>query len=362
VGTQWHTVGTLAHKRRSPLRLDLLIENFFGQKVEKIRVDTLKGDASSRSYHRVTMPSGFIPKTFVVMELPEDTLGSDEAVGDAVPGELPFLNVGRYLASGGLRVPKIYFDAVDRGALFLEDFGDELFSNKVNGGQEGSTRLWYGAAVDLLAQMHEVMWPVPEGCLAGKRRFDYELLRWELDHYREWGNEALLGRKLPPSIREPLDEALDRLAEEVANLPTGFVHRDYQSRNLMVIDDSPSPESLAIIDFQDAFVGPRIYDLVALLNDSYVDIPATLKEEMIERYAKRRNLRPDELQREFHLVTVQRKLKDGGRFVFIDRVKNNSSFLKYVDGSFERVRQSLNALSDCETLKWALAKGDPARF
>ena len=87
-----------------------------------------------------------------------------------------------------------------------------------------------------------------------------------------------------------------------------------------------------------------------------------LKEEMVQRYAARMSLDSSAILTEFRLVTVQRKLKDGGRFVFIDRVKRNPSFLQYVDGSFARVRHALENLPGHEALKAALAEADPEHF
>ncbi|MBW2276682.1 MAG: phosphotransferase [Deltaproteobacteria bacterium] len=344
------------------MELGPLLAKVYGDGFSPAEVVTLEGDASSRRYHRVHAPPGFAPATLIVMELPEDALGSDEAISGDTATELPFLNVARHLAAADLRVPAIYFDAVDDGAVLLEDLGDETFAKRVLARDPAELESWYLAAADLLTAVHDAMWPVPEGCLAETRCFDYELLRWELDHYREWGAEALFERVLDPSLRARLDKELDALAQEVESLPRGFVHRDYQSRNLMVVGQAPEPASLAIIDFQDALEGPRVYDLVALLNDSYVDVPDQTKRRVISRYAELRGLPADEISREFDLVTVQRKLKDGGRFVFIDRVKHNPSFLPYVDVSFGRVRQALTRLPGHEGLKHVLAEVDPARF
>jgi hypothetical protein len=98
-----------------------------------------------------------------------------------------------------------------------------------------------------------------------------------------------------------------------------FVHRDYQSRNLMV----RASGAICWIDFQDALLGPRVYDLVALLNDSYQEFDRAFVEARLDEFAAAAGLGKDEralLGREFDYVTVQRKLKDAGRFVFIDRV------------------------------------------
>jgi N-acetylmuramate 1-kinase len=343
------------------MQLDTLISRLCEGPTKIAKLETLKGDASSRRYHRVVLEPGALPARLVVMELPADALKSDEATVGGPPAELPFLNVCRHLAAAGVRVPAVYLDAVGDGAVLLEDLGDETFARRVQAVGADGMAVWYGAAVDLLAKLHAAMWPIPAGCEAAHREFDVPLLRWELDHYREWGAEALLG-PLDPARRARLDGAFDALAAEIAQLPRGFVHRDYQSRNLMVVGDEPRAESLVVIDFQDALAGPRVYDLVALLNDSYVDVPFDLQRRVIARYAERRGLDAAELAREFDLVTVQRKLKDGGRFVFIDRVKGNPSFLPYVDVSFGRVRAALGRIDGHEPLKAALAETDPARF
>src|SRR4029079_18652976 len=118
----------------------------------------------------------------------------------------------------------------------------------------------------------------------------------------------------------------ERRAKRVAALPQGFVYREYQSRNIMVVD----ARRLVWIDFQDALLGPRVYDLVALLNDSYQEFDRAFVEARMAEYAKEAGIDPaeqDALLGEFDLVTVQRKLKDAGRFVFIDRTKQNPSFL-----------------------------------
>ena len=297
----------------------------------------------------------------MVMALPGDPFASDEAQGSAMPTELPFVDVARHLSERGVRVPAVYLDATADGVLLIEDLGDLQLQDMVRGGDETTVLAWYEAAESFLAKIHRVMWPMPTTSIAGRRTFGFELLRWELDHYREWGVEAVFGRLAAP-VRDRLDEAFDDFAQEIDALPKGFVHRDYQSRNLMVLSEVPAMESLSVIDFQDAFIGPRIYDLVALLNDSYVSLSWEIKDAVIARYADHLGLDAATLEDEFHLVTVQRKLKDGGRFVFIDRVKNNPGYLGFVEGSFRRAKESLARLSGHEALKRALEAADPKRF
>ena len=70
-------------------------------------------------------------------------------------------------------------------------------------------------------------------------------------------------------------------------------------------------------------------------------------------------LDPEALLAEFHLQTVQRKLKDAGRFVFIDRVKGNPSFLPYVKPSLAYVRAALERSPGLAPLHEVLARYVP---
>jgi aminoglycoside/choline kinase family phosphotransferase len=117
----------------------------------------------------------------------------------------------------------------------------------------------------------------------------------------------------------------------------------------------------AVIDFQDALLGPRQYDLVALLRDSYVDLPADLVDRMIARYLRALArlggpvLDPVAFRATFNLLTVQRKLKDAGRFVFIDRVKKNPGFLPSIPLSLRYVRDAFSRRPDLAELQAVLA-------
>jgi aminoglycoside/choline kinase family phosphotransferase len=117
----------------------------------------------------------------------------------------------------------------------------------------------------------------------------------------------------------------------------------------MVVASQRGPFDLAWVDFQDALLGPRVYDLVALLSDSYQEFDPGFIEERLDEYAAAARLGNGEralLGREFDWVTVQRKLKDAGRFIYIDRTHKNPSFLPFVEPTIEKARAALSRLSD----------------
>jgi aminoglycoside/choline kinase family phosphotransferase len=120
-----------------------------------------------------------------------------------------------------------------------------------------------------------------------------------------------------------------------------------------------------VIDFQDALLGPRQYDLVALLRDSYVELEPAFVEAMLRRYLDRLaaeggpRLEYGPFREVFDLLTIQRKLKDAGRFVFIDRVKGNPGFLVSIPASLRYVREAFARRDDLAELHEVLARHVP---
>ncbi|MFP4599537.1 MAG: aminoglycoside phosphotransferase family protein [Persicimonas sp.] len=338
-------------------------------------LENLGGHASLRIYWRVQLPQGPLldsaqaPRgeyTQMAMVLPQSdqALKSEEGMSsqDTPPDELPFVNVHRYLDSIGAPVPDIDLVDMDLGVLLLEDLGDRTFEDAVDelrSSQDIEPEEREDAFLDLyrepiellvdfqsrvLRSMVDASFGTNDDCVGFERGFDRELLRWELDHYLEWGLDARLQdtEKLD-THRDALNAIFDRLVDDLLGYQQTLVLRDYQSRNLMHKGDD-----WFIIDFQDALKGPAIYDLVALLRDSYIELNELQVDRLLHDYiamGEQRGLPwcadEDAVIEAFYLQTIQRKLKDAGRFVYIDRVKGNPSFLQYYDSSIRYVKEAI---------------------
>lgn len=338
------------------MKLDTLLRQVYGAPVIADPPVPLKQDASSRSYFRVAV-GGRDPATVVVMQMGADPRASDVHTDRERYDEIPFLNVRRFLARGGLPVPRVLAQDEAESLIALEDLGDLTLERVLLGTPPDQWERWYARALDLLVAFQALGREPDPGCQAFSRAFDFRQLRWELDHFTEWGLEAR-GIEPTPAQRAVLDHHFDRIADELASAERFLVHRDFQSRNLMV-----QAEALRLIDFQDALMGPRAFDLVCLLCDSYLEVDPALQRSMIERYAGLTSLgdeRYEALVRQFQLQAVQRKLKDAGRFVFIQRVKGNDSFLHYIEPSLVHVRRALAALPELADLAEVLADLTPA--
>jgi aminoglycoside/choline kinase family phosphotransferase len=122
---------------------------------------------------------------------------------------------------------------------------------------------------------------------------------------------------------------------------------------------------LVVIDFQDALLGPRQYDLVALLRDSYVELDWAFVDGMLDRYlaAFQREtgqaIDPRSFKDFFDLLTVQRKLKDAGRFEYINRVKGNPGFLVSIPASLRYVKSALGRRGELSSMREIIARYVP---
>jgi len=302
----------------------------------------MKGGASTRRFFRVPWGKD---KSAVAMFVPGQA--THEIHKDRPHVRWPFIEVRDLLAERGIRVPAILADGTEQGWLVVEDLGDDTVANYLLR-SPSEKRAIYQLAVRDLARAQRRLSTLPDSSIVQRRAFDHDLLRWEIEHFMEWG---VLARDIRVSSddRALFELIAERLATKIAGWPRGFVHRDYQSRNLMVVAAEVEPVTLAWIDFQDALLGPRVYDLVALLSDSYQEFDRSFIEERLDEYAAHMELASTEraaLGREFDFVTVQRKLKDAGRFVFIERTHHNPAFLPFVEPTIKKARAAIARLDD----------------
>lgn len=294
----------------------------------------LKGGGSSRRFLRVRGSTASV----VLMVVPV----KPGAVPDRTSGHEPFVEIRDTLAEHGIRVPKIYAEARERGVLVVEDLGDDTLAQFVSGHPEMKETVYRTAIADLV-RAQQALTALPEGSIINQRAFDEGLLLKEIQHFCDWALVAR-GIRLSSEQQRRFDRAAHFLATEITSWPRGFVHRDYQSRNLMVRASSEGLPELTWIDFQDALLGPRVYDLVALLMDSYQHLSRAFVRAKLDQYGKLMGLSPRERTRldlEFDLVTVQRKLKDAGRFIYFDRVNSDPSFLQFVEPTMNIVMEAL---------------------
>jgi aminoglycoside/choline kinase family phosphotransferase len=301
------------------------------------RVSVASADASFRRYFRVSRgdvdPAAWAPKA--------DTL----IVMDAPPGKedvAPFLKVSMLLEQAGAHVPHVHAADLKRGFVVMEDLGDTQYLSLLRTGR-GVDKL-YGEALTTLANIQV------RGlrAAAALEPYDRAPLERELDLMPEWFLRKHLGLDLSPEERALLTVTNEILINEALLQPQVFVHRDFHSRNLMVLPESRTDyRGPGVIDFQDALRGPIGYDLVSLLKDCYI----SWSRERVERWVRgyRRvlgnlgaNVGDSEYQfmRWFDLIGVQRHLKVLGVFSRLWHRDGKIGYLADLPLTFEYVRDA----------------------
>lgn len=267
-------------------------------------IKPLKGDASFRRYLRVAVQT----QRYIVMDAPPDKEPMHT-----------FLTLGPQFRSQGIRTPQIYEANESLGFALLEDFGDTLMLDQLT--PEAADKL-YQSAFDILHHLHQWQ-PMPVLPL-----FNHAHMLQEMSLFKTWFLQAYLQLSLQDDEEKMLDDVFAHLALTISQQPQYVIHRDYHSRNLMVIEpDGP----LGVIDFQDAMIGPIAYDLVSLLNDCYIQWPYEQVRSWIKdfyqqsRSAQRLSLA--EFQQAFDYCGLQRHIKVLGVFCRLHLRDNKSNYL-----------------------------------
>jgi hypothetical protein len=150
---------------------------------------------------------------------------------------------------------------------------------------------------------------------------------------------------MPSAIRGALHEYLIASALEQ---PQICVHRDYHSRNLMV----RGADSLGVLDFQDAVIGPVTYDLVSLLRDCYVAWPEQQVEDWMSGYYQRLldaqlvDCSLEQFRRWFDWMGMQRHLKAIGIFARLHLRDGKPGYLKDIPRTLSYLLTQANAYTE----------------
>lgn len=263
----------------------------------------LPAGLSTRRFFRITLSGAPIASAIARVDS-EDERGSGP--------EPPMEPLRRFLAEAGYPVPARHGGGPlevggDRATHveFLQDLGDQSLERAARGAEPPALRELYREACSLPARLQRLSDPI--GGLEAFARHFPDFLSLKEERFATLGLPTLLGRAPSEGEHAALREGFARIREMALEAPERLAHRDFQSSNLLL-----TPAGLVTIDFQGAFLAPPEYDLVCLLQDSYVELPegwgASLALEA--RSALPDPPEPALFLRRFDLLTLARKAKD----------------------------------------------------
>lgn len=308
-----------------------IISRYFERAEDDFLIEPITGGASTREYFRVIIP-----------RLPTHASGvlmlQDKRFNLA---DSDFYQVADLLRRLNLPAPMIYQEFSKDGAFYLQDLGivhlHDLVA-EVKDDDEFVASL-YEQAIDHLIVLQTRAKAYSKGIKAFERAFDQEKLLWEMDFMLKHFASSFASWAPGKAEKDILDKFFGELVSQIAALPRVLCHRDYHSKNLLLWN-----EQLFIIDFQDARMGPHVYDLVSLLGDSYVEIGSGLRHRLISYYADKHpefdQTKLDLLFEQYSLVAIQRHLKHLGTFGYLESMGDKSS-VQYIPGTIAFIEDNL---------------------
>ena len=275
--------------------------------VEPMQISPLAGDAGFRRYYRTnTVPS------LIAVDSPP-----------AKENNSAYVNIAHALQSQMVRTPIIYAVNEEQGFMLLEDFGEHLLLPALN---QQSVDSLYGQAETCLLKIQQLQ---PNKQIFPN--YNSQRLRDEMALFPHWFVGELLGNSLHKDETAMLERLFTSLVENALQQPQVLVHRDYHSRNLMLLADG----DMGVIDFQDAVSGPVTYDLVSLLKDCYIRWPATMVRQRALAFKQRLlaadsglDIEDQQFLRWFDLMGLQRHIKVMGIFARLALRDGKHSYLQ----------------------------------
>ena len=310
-------------------------------------------DASFRRYFRASFADGSPSR--IVMDAPPEK----EDVK-------PWLHVAELFRAAGAHVPEVLAQDLDQGFLLLSDLGSTTYLQALQAQDDPqqaarSAHQLYAEALGALAAIQCASRPgvLPE--------YDRALLSRELQLFPEWYIARHKGVTLTDAETAMLDTAFERILAVNLAEPQVFVHRDYHSRNLKLLDPADGlGANPGIIDFQDAVFGPISYDLVSLFKDAYIHWDEDFILDMLIRYwetARKLGLpvRAEfaDFHRDFEWMGVQRHIKVLGIFARLCHRDGKDGYLADMPLVMDYLRRACKRYRDLGPLLKLLDRLEP---
>lgn len=298
------------------------------------QLQKIHSDGSTRRFWRL----GRADKALCVITAPAGRSSADLAEARSA------WKIGRHLQQKGVPVPELYGCDAENGVLLFEDLGDvRLHDILVRPGAEpldtGTRRDYYQSVLEHLATMQLVgadgfdpawCWDSP--------RYDVALmLERESGYFLRAFWRGFLGQEDTGGAEEELRD----IAEVAGKASTDFfLHRDFQSRNIMIKDGK-----IRFIDFQAGRLGPLGYDVASLLIDPYVALAPKFQEELLNFHgaliAARSPGSEGDFFKYYSFLALQRNLQIIGAFAFLSKVRGKDFFMAYIRPALLSLRDRL---------------------
>jgi aminoglycoside/choline kinase family phosphotransferase len=296
----------------------------------------LQGDGSKRTFWRV---STFSPdKSFIAMANPAID-------ASAIAENNAYLRIGEHLRTKGIPIPEIYCFDLQKGWFLMEDMGEISLQDYVLTSDDPMP-VYKEVLRNLISLQIKGAEDFHSRWCCQTERYDRKvMLHYEADYFtRAFLHGYLHLKKEWPELHPSFEYLADKASEADSSF---FMHRDFQSRNIMMSQDRPG-----IIDWQGGRFGPLGYDLASLIIDPYTNLSGQKREAILEEYLRLLDeCRPDlthSFMGHFYHLAILRNLQILGAFSYLSRVMGKTYFEAYIPVAAKRLRELVGEISNAK--------------
>lgn len=307
------------------------------ENIQPTNFHMISGDASFRRYFRFSSNEC----SYLAVDAPPATEKNQQ-----------FVTLSREISRTGIRVPEVIAQDFESGFLLIEDFGNAMFSDCLT--EQKASHL-YKQALAVLPNLQKLTHPDASGTEYNLPSYNQGLLQVEAEMFSHWLLKVHLDLSTTKAQNQLIEHLQRYLAIIFASQPQVGVHRDFHSRNLMLLNDNKNNSiEIGVIDFQDMVKGPLTYDMVSLLRDCYVTWPDEFVEQQLRDLHHSAYQQYDWLtfKHWFDCTGIQRHLKAAGIFARLCHRDKKPHYLKDIPVALNYVVSVAKQLSQDHELRW----------
>ena len=245
---------------------------------------------------------------------------------------MAFLTFSQNFKDAGLNVPEIYASDVENHVYLQQDLGDITLYAFLQGVRKGvdfpeELKTFYKKSLHALVDFQikgrdavdfDQCYPRPA--------FDRQSMLWDLHYFKYYFLKLARVSFDEQLLEDDYNQLIDYLLQAEHDY---FLYRDVQSRNIMVCDGEPW-----FVDYQGGRRGALQYDAASLLFDAKADIPAPVREELLEYYmdvlSESISVNRDEFRNLFYGYVYIRIMQAMGAYGFRGFYERKEHFLKSI--------------------------------
>lgn len=259
-----------------------------------------------------------------------------------------YTNILFFLQKLNINVPKLIYNDKKSHRLIVEDLGNKTLYSTCK--KHINIKL-YKKAIDEILNLHlkgkKIYNKVP---FSISKKFNYKLYIWESSYFEK---NCLLDHfkiGLNKNSRSNLHKDFIFLARKLSKEPQCLIHRDFQSKNIMVKNNE-----IYLIDFQGMRFGLPHYDLASLLYDPYMNFSEKTRNNLYNYYLKQ-IIHTNNFIEIYRYAAIQRLMQALGAYGYLGLKSGKEEFLSYIPKGVKNLNLLLKNITGLQELKQIVSK------